>query len=167
MKQKANTYIETFGLKPHPEGGYYVRSYQSEITIEQTCLPGRFNGSRLLSTAIYYLLKENDFSAFHRLNNDECWHFYAGGSLALFIIENDGSLQQVILGNNIAEKEVPQFVIKAGKWFAAAPCAPAAFSFVGCTLAPGFDFDDLEFANRDMLVAQYPTHKSLIEKFTR
>ena len=98
-----------------------------EITIEQTCC---LEGSMELGCGNRYLLfiKENDFSTFHRLNNDECWHFYAGGSLALFIIENDGSLQRIILGNNIAEKEVPQFVIKAGKWFAAAPCAPTPHS---------------------------------------
>lgn len=130
-------------------------------------MPARFEGKRFLSTAIYYLLEQADFSAFHRLKSDECWHFYAGEPLNLFIIEDDGSLQQIVLGNNLLKSEVPQFFVKAGKWFAAAPCENSTFCFVGCTVTPGFDFEDLEFANKEALINQYPSHKLIIERFTR
>lgn len=167
MKHQAKDYIKRFNLKPHPEGGYYARSYESDIILEQPCLPACFDGKRFLSTAIYYLLEQGDFSAFHRLKGDECWHFYAGEPLYLFIIENDGNLQQIVLGNNVPENEIPQFVVKAGKWFAAVPCENSTFSFAGCTVTPGFDFEDLEFANKEALINQYPSLKTIIEIFTR
>jgi len=167
LHNTAATYIERFNLQPHPEGGYYKRNYQSKIVIGKEALPNRFEGDRFLSTAIYYLLEQGDFSAFHRLKSDECWHFYAGGCLNLFVITDDGNLQKILLGNNALNNETPQHTVHAGLWFAAAPCISVDFSFAGCTVAPGFDFDDLEFASRNELIKTYPSHKEIIERFTR
>lgn len=167
LSQDSKLFIEKFNLQPHPEGGYYARTYQSALTINQSCLPEKFSGERPLSTAIYYLLEQGDFSAFHRLRSDECWHFYAGGSLYLFVFQHDGGLQKIVLGGNISEDEHPQYVVEADKWFAAVPAENSAFSFVGCTVSPGFDFKDLEFAKREDLVSIYPLHRTIIEKLTR
>lgn len=76
----ARQWIERLELIKHPEGGYYKETYRAEETIAKNHLPERFSGNRSFSTAIYFLLKEGDFSAFHRIKQDELWHFYDGSS---------------------------------------------------------------------------------------
>ena len=77
----AEYWIKHLKLSSHPEGGYYCATYKSDLTIRQSALPSGFHGDRSASTAIYFLLAETDFSAFHRLASDELWHFYAGNCL--------------------------------------------------------------------------------------
>lgn len=159
--------IEKLKLVPHPEGGYYARTYQSEGNISQECLSGGFNGNRPFSTAIYFLLEKGKFSAFHRIKSDECWHFYTGETLLIHIINPAGELVTVKLGNKIEKGEIFQYVVPAGYWFASEPAFHTSFSFVGCTVAPGFDFEDFELAHAADLVKQYPQHKLLIERLCR
>lgn len=152
----AKGWIEKLGLGRHPEGGYFKETYRSDIQVN---LPGC--GARSACTAIYYLLEGNEFSAFHRIKSDEIWHHYAGSPVFLHVIDNDGSLLQIRVGG-----ERPQAVIKADCWFAASVENRDSFSLVGCTVAPGFDFMDLEFAD-SKLAARYPQHQKTIEKFLR
>jgi uncharacterized protein len=159
--------IEQFNLIPHPEGGYYKETYRSTETISQDALPARFPGDRNFSTAIYFLLEKGNFSAFHNIKSDECWHFYAGGTLNIYMIHLNGNIETVHLGSDIEKGETFQYVVPAGCWFASAPSANAAFSFVGCTVSPGFDFADFEMANADMLTRLYPQHKAIIKKLCR
>lgn len=163
----AEQLVKHFNLLPHPEGGYYKETYRSAETVAATALPERFTGDRNFSTAIYFLLEKGNFSAFHKIKSDECWHFYAGGALLIHIIHLDGTLETVRLGNNIDSGESFQHVVPAGCWFASEPAPGSAFSFVGCTVAPGFDFADFEMADADELVRSYPKHKATIKRLCR
>lgn len=164
---EATQIIQKYQLLPHPEGGWYKETYRSEESIQVDALPERFSGSRSLATAIYFLMEANNFSAFHRIKSDECWHFYAGGALEIYIIDLQGNLSVVVLGQQIEQSEHFQFVVPANCWFASKPAPGVAFSFVGCTVAPGFDFNDFELANGTALAQQYPQHASVIKSLCR
>jgi uncharacterized protein len=86
----AKSIIEALGLVPHPEGGYYLETYRSDDVFDKTSLPGRYDGSRSASTAIYYLLERGDFSALHRLRTDELFHFYLGGPVEIVVVSPGG-----------------------------------------------------------------------------
>lgn len=159
--------VEQLQLKPHPEGGYYVETYRSGETIGHDALPRRFNGDRNFSTAIYFLLPAGVFSAFHRIKSDECWHFYEGTALHIYVIDEAGNLSVVKLGNNIHAGEKFQAVVPAGCWFASMPATNDGYSLVGCTVAPGFDFADFEMAIAESLSEKYPLHKDIIAKLCR
>jgi predicted cupin superfamily sugar epimerase len=159
--------VTRFNMLPHPEGGWYKETYRAQGIIPHNALPENFAGSRNFSTAIYFLLEQGNFSAFHRIQSDECWHFYAGGPLVIYIIDATGGLQKVRLGSNILQGETFQFVVQAGCWFASAPAEGTIFSVVGCTVAPGFDFADFELAERDALLNQFPQHRDVITALTR
>lgn len=158
--------IQAFGLLPHPEGGYYKETYRSEEVISANALPKRFNGDRRFSTAIYYLLPEGQRSKFHRIQSDEVWHFYLGGPLVIASIDDKGAAMEVTLGQNIAAGMQLQYVVKAGQWFGAYPAKGSGFCFVGCTVAPGFDFADFEMGAKEDLLSQFPGARDRIERLT-
>jgi len=164
---RAEDLIEKYKLVAHPEGGWYKETYRSIESIADKALPERFLGDRSFSTAIYFLLEGGDFSAFHKINSDECWHFYAGEALIIYIINKEDGLDVIRLGNNIDKGEVFQFVVPANCWFASKPSSKNGFSFVGCTVAPGFDFNDFEMATYDTLSELYPQHKDTILSLCR
>ncbi|RFM27702.1 cupin domain-containing protein [Deminuibacter soli] len=159
--------ITTFQLLPHPEGGYYKETYRSAGSIAHNALPPVFGGDRSYSTAIYFLLEQGNFSAFHRIESDELWHFYAGGSLLVHVLNPAGELHTIKLGADIANGETFQAVVPAGSWFASETAPGTSFSFVGCTVAPGFDFSDFELAKANVLSAAYPQYTALIERLCR
>ncbi len=159
--------IQHLKLLPHPEGGYYAENYRSKETIAKSALPGRFKGDRHFSTAIDFLIPAGHFSAFHRIEADELWHFYEGQTLHVFVIDPQGNLEIIRLGNNIAQGEVFQAMVPAGSYFASRPSANEGYSLVGCTVAPGFDFEDFELSGRNELQQLYPQHANLIEEFCR
>jgi predicted cupin superfamily sugar epimerase len=162
----ADYWIEKLGLQKHPEGGYFKETYRSNEIILKQALPARFNGDRVFSTCIYFLLNKKEFAAFHVIQQDEVWHFYEGSSLTIHIIDPKGDYSTVKLGRDIENGESLQAVVRAGCWFAAAVDNKEAFSLVGCTVAPGFDFADFKIADRKKLVDLYPEHKDIIEKYT-
>jgi predicted cupin superfamily sugar epimerase len=82
----AQQLIEQYQLQSHPEGGYYLQTYCSSELIRRDALPNRFKGNRYFSTAIYFLLEGKQFSAFHRIQSDELWHFYTGVALHIFLL---------------------------------------------------------------------------------
>jgi uncharacterized protein len=159
--------ISQFNLLPHPEGGYYSQTYKSHEMIAGECLPVRYSGDRPFSTAIYFLLGKGNFSAFHRIKSDECWHFYAGQTLLIYVIQSDRELSIIYLGNNILKGEVFQYLVPAGCWFASEPASESEYSFVGCTVAPGFDYTDFELANAKTLTELYPQHTSIFQRLCR
>jgi uncharacterized protein len=159
--------IQQFNLQPHPEGGWYKETYKSTELLPQAALPQRFNGDRSFSTAIYFLLEQGNFSAFHKIKSDECWHFYTGEPLDVYIINQQGALNIIELGNDINKGYVFQYVVPANCWFASRPAAESNFCFVGCTVAPGFDFEDFELADADELSKLYPQHRDIIQELCR
>lgn len=165
MHHTVQELIEQFGLLPHPEGGYYKETYRSSEIITRQALPFRFNGERYYSSAIYFLLEQNNFSAFHRILSDECWHFYAGDILWVHMIDPQGELTTIHLGNQPGT--VYQYVVPAGYWFASETAPGGNFSFVGCTVAPAFDFADFELADKTKLASQFPQHSELIQRLCR
>ena len=162
----AEYWIKKLGLKRHPEGGYFKETYRSSEVILKHALPARFNGDRVFSTCIYFLLNKKEFSAFHAIQQDEVWHFYEGSSLSIHIIDQKGAYSTLKLGRYIENGDSFQAVVRAGCWFAASVNNTEAYALVGCTVAPGFDFADFEIADRDRLIKLYPEHIDIIEKYT-
>jgi uncharacterized protein len=165
LSTDAQYWINHLALSPHPEGGYYRATYKSDLTIARSALPSSYQGDRSASTAIYFLLDEGNFSAFHRIASDEVWHFYAGSSLVVYVIDPEGNHSELHLGDGL--DEVFQAVVKAGCWFASRVRDAASFALVGCTVAPGFDFADFELGVRSELIRTFPAHRKLIEELTR
>jgi hypothetical protein len=157
--------IGHYQMQPHPEGGYYVQTYRSPEMLHEECLPIRFPGQRCFSTAILFLLPGSEFSAFHRLKSDELWHFHSGSPLNIYVISPEGGFSLITLGPRFDQGHEFQAVVRAGHWFASAPSDPYGFSFVGCTVSPGFDFEDFEMAMAESLTAEYPQHEELIRRF--
>jgi len=165
--RNARYWIEKLRLDPHPEGGYFRQTYRSEVVIAREALPAGFSGARAVSTAIYFLLEGEGFSAFHRLRSDEVWHFYAGEPLLVQVIDPEGNYSRILLGSDPGAGQVLQAVVRAGCWFASHVSDWKSFAVVGCTVAPGFEFEDFELGKREELVARYPQHRELIERLTR
>lgn len=159
--------VQLYNMQPHPEGGYYKETYRSAEKISQAALPQRFVEERFFSTAIYFLLEQGNFSAFHKIKSDECWHFYAGEMLEVFVIHHNGELEIVKLGADISKRETFQYVVPAECWFASRPAKESSFCFVGCTVSPGFDFADFELAKANELIKIYPAHEEVIRSLCR
>ena len=164
--KSAEYWIKRLGLQRHPEGGYFKETYRSSEVILKHALPARFNGDRVFSTCIYFLLNIKEFSAFHAIQQDEVWHFYEGSSLTIHIIDQTGEYTAAKLGTDIENGESFHIVVRAGCWFAAALNNTESYALVGCTVAPGFDFADFKMAERNNLVELYPEHRGIIEKYT-
>ena len=160
----AKSLIKKYDLKKHPEGGYFKEVYRSSEIIPRQALPSRFKGARSFSTSIYYLLPSGAVSRLHRIASDEIWHFYLGGPLKFIQISPEGIMDTVILGQDIVVGQTLQHVVPAGWWFGARP-ATRSYSFVGCTVAPGFDFKDFELADIAALSRRFPHLKQEIRRF--
>lgn len=158
--------INTLNLKPHPEGGYFTETYRSVGEIKQDSLDTNYQGKRNFSTCIYFLLTSNKFSAFHRIKQDEIWHFYDGAPIKIYVISESGNLSTQLIGRNFDKEEVPQFVVPGGCWFAAEVINENNYSLVGCTVSPGFSFDDFELKPRKELISLFPNLEETITKLT-
>ena len=163
----ARDWIDRLRLQPHPEGGWFRETYRAARTVAPGCAEAATEGARAVSTAIYYLLTAECFSALHRVAHDELFHYYAGSPLVLYQIDADGEGRRDIVGPDVLEGQQPQRRVPAGVWQGAHLLAGGSYSLVGCTVAPGFDFGDFEMAQRDELVRQYPGRRAWIERLTR
>jgi predicted cupin superfamily sugar epimerase len=163
---KADYYIEKLGLTSHVEGGAFKETYRSAMVILHEHLSADFAGDRNVSTAIYFLLKYKQFSALHKIAADELWHFYDGDALSIYEITVDGKLRKHVLGKDLEKGESFQVLIKAGSWFGSRCEVIDGFSLVGCTVAPGFDFDDFVLADRSGILEIYPQFKDIITELT-
>jgi predicted cupin superfamily sugar epimerase len=161
----AEYWINHLNLHAHPEGGFYKETYRSQETIPDKALPDRFNSDRNFSTAIYFLLRSEDRSMFHRIKSDELWHFHAGTSLSIYVLMND-ELKIYTLGNEPDKGQSLQIVIPANSWFGAKVNGESSYTLAGCTVAPGFDFQDFELADRAILLKEFPHHLDVIEMLT-
>ena len=164
-RHDAPFWIETLALTRHPEGGWFRETYRSAETIPAPALPARFGGARCFGTAILFLLQRGDISALHCIRSDEIWHFHEGAALRVHMITPQGEQRQILLGRDPARGESFQAVAPAGCWFGAETLGD--FSLVGCSVAPGFDFQDFRMADRTELTGRYPRHAALIQRLTR
>ena len=164
LNHRATNWINKLNLQEHPEGGYFTETYKSEKTMYRE----GYDGPRPVSSAIYFLLAGAQFSSFHRMKSDELWHFYAGSSFILHIIETGtGRLKELKLGADVDKGESFQIVVNSGSWFAASIVDHDSYSLVGCTASPGFDYRDWELGDMKILAKTYPQHKAIIEKYAR
>ena len=131
----AEEVVERLGLIPHPEGGHYIETYRDFAE----------DGGRGACSSIYYLLAAGEHSAWHRVTDAaEIWHWYAGAPLALTTAGPDGPAKTIMLGNDLESGQVPQAAVRAGDWQTAV--SQGAWTLVGCTVAPAFEFQYWELA---------------------
>ncbi len=157
------------GLVPHPrEGGWYAQTYKPDERIAAEVFADmRYEGPRVTGTAIYYLLERETFSEMHRLQSDEVFHFYAGDAVEMLQLEEQGSGRIVRIGNRLDEGERPQAVVRRGVWQGSRLAAGGEWALLGCTVSPGFEFEDYEAGPRTELCAQWPEFRELIRELTR
>lgn len=161
---RAEEVIATLQLRPHPEGGFFSETFRAGALPFE--LPER--GPRSASTAIYFLLRTQDFSALHSVKSDEVWHYYGGDALELHCFDAARRHRQVRLGTNLLQGERPQHVVTCGELQGARVVpGPHGFVLCGCTVAPGFDFADFAMPARSELLALLPDHAELVASLTR
>lgn len=163
--RSAEYWIDQLALQPHPEGGYYRETYRATENIQVCGLPLRFTSPRSFSTAIYFLLRSEDVSFFHRIKSDELWHFHFGSTLHIYILQDD-ELSILKLGSAPEQGDSLQVTIPANCWFGAKVAAPYTYTLSSCTVAPGFDFKDFQMAHRDQLLQEFPRHEKVITEMT-
>jgi len=156
MRKSAKFWIDKLSLQPHPEGGYFIETYRADAAPR----------NRAASTGIYFLIEAGNVSNFHRIDADEMWHFYAGDSLQVHMIDPDGVYTLHRLGADAENGQVFQAVVPAGCWFGADMADGGEYALVGCTVAPGFEFSGFELADRDALIKQFPDHADVIKTLT-
>lgn len=155
-------------LKPLPgEGGYFVETYRSDERVPQEALPTRYQGPRVFATAIYYLLTPDSFSALHRLQTDEVYHFYAGDPVEMLQLKPDGTGLKLVLGFEIWNGRQPQVMVPRGVWQGSRLLPGGSFALLGTTMAPGFERADYESGSREGLLKAYPAYQDAILALTR
>lgn len=158
---------ELLNLQPLPvEGGYFVETYRSRFVLPQQSLASGYRGERTLSTAIYYMLTPDTFSAMHRLKGDEVYHFYLGDPVEMLVLKPDGTGETIKLGQDIASGMHLQHVVPACAWQGLRLAPGGQFALMGTTMSPGFDPADFDLGDRDELTNQYPDYMNLITMLT-
>jgi predicted cupin superfamily sugar epimerase len=154
-------------MQLHPiEGGYFAETYRSSETIPRSVLRA-YPGDRSISTAIYYLLTADTFSAMHRVRGDEMFHFYLGDPVEMLQLKLDGRGEVIVLGQDLAAGMHLQRIVPGGTWQGSRVRKGGKYALLGTTMAPGFEYEDYETGERQELIARYPQHSELITLLTR
>jgi uncharacterized protein len=161
----ADYFIQNLKMTAHPEGGFYKEIYASEENITSQELKVDFDGSRILWTSIYFLLRDGEVSNFHRLKSDEMWYYHSGSPLTIYMISPKGELTTEQLGLDIAHGEKPQVLVPKDYIFGSA-MNHEGYALVGCMVSPGFEFRDFELFKRTDLLEKYPQYEEIIKKLT-
>ena len=162
MHPRAEMLIRQLALLPHPEGGFYREVFRADDTVH----PADGRPARSALTTIYFLLADGGFSRWHRVTSAEAWHFYEGDALELVWLE-DGATREVraTLGE-VGDGVAPVAVVPAGCWQAAR--TTGAYTLVGCSVGPGFDFADFAMLSdtapeeRDAILARFPEAAAML-----
>jgi predicted cupin superfamily sugar epimerase len=136
MHPRAKKLIDLLELEPHPEGGMFVQTFRSKAVVA----PADARGARAALTVIYFLLVEDARSRWHRVGSDEAWHWYEGAALELLSAPGEGGVAATMMLGPLGGVSRPQHVVAAGCWQAAR--STGAYTLVGCSVGPGFEFDD-------------------------
>lgn len=158
--------IKTLGLAPHPEGGFYCRTYESIESTTPSTVSQSDRPSRPTVTSIYYLLQQDHYSRLHRIQSEELWFYHTGSTdLQVCGIDEQGSAFDLKIGPHSGAWQTR---VAPKAWFGARLVDPgqAQFALVSCVVTPGFVFSEFELADRHDLVEQYPEHRALIESMT-
>ena len=157
------------GLQPHPrEGGWYVRTYEAAEMVDARAFgDDRYAGARRTGTAIYYLLEPETFSEMHRLKSDEVFHFYAGDAVEMLQLIEKGKGRTVVIGNDLLHGQRPQVVVERGVWQGSRLVEGGRWALLGCTVSPGFEFEDYETGVREQLRGAWPEFAGEIAALTR
>ena len=166
-KEEIDEIVKSLDLQRHPEGGFFKETYRSSGTISPSDLPATIETPRNYSTCIYFLLTSDNFSAFHKIHQDEIWHHYKGAKLVLHCISPQGEYRSIDIGSDLNQGQVPQFVVPAGHYFAAEIPHPDSYALSGCTVSPGFDFQDFSMPTRMELTDMFPQHAEIISRLSR
>jgi predicted cupin superfamily sugar epimerase len=161
----AHDLIKALNLEPHVEGGFFRRTYQADHRglLETT------RGPRYLMTSIYYLLTaQSPVGQFHFNQSDILHYFHTGDAIEYSLIHADGSLETLVMGSDVLAEQHLQLHVPGGIWKASRLLdGPNGFGLISEAVSPGFDFADMEMSQRRKLTAQFPQHRTLIEKLTR
>jgi uncharacterized protein len=156
------------GLEAHPrEGGYFRQTWKSEEEIPRSALSSRYPAARAVGTAIYYLLEPSTFSEMHRLASDEIFHFYLGDPVEMLQLWPNGNSRIVTLGKDLAAGMLPQLVVPKYVWQGSRLLPGGEMALLGCTVSPGFDYEDYETGLRAELLREFPEASELIKTLTR
>lgn len=159
---RARSWVERLGLAPHPEGGWYRETWRSPESVTRSAGD---RTARPAATSIYFLLREGEVSRLHRIRSDETWFLHDGGPLIVHVFDDAGH-RAVRLARAPEDRGEPQATVPAGAWFGAELAPGAGFALVGCGVAPGFEFADLEFAGRRDLARRFPAHAAVVRRLT-
>jgi len=150
------------------EGAWFSPAYQSDEMLGPGPVAARYSGPRRLYNSIHAVVTHDDFSGLHRLATDELWHVYDGHALELLLLFPDGRGERVVLGRDVAAGERPQFLVPRGVWQGARPLGGVdAWTLIGNSMAPSFDYADFEIGYREELQAQFPAFAQQVECLTR
>lgn len=165
----AEQIIQKLNLVPLPEeGGFYRETFRSnngEVAASAFGIPSE--GKRVASTAIYYLVTPDSFSAMHKVASDEVFHFYAGDPAEMIQIDEAGNLTKYTIGSDIMNGQVPQVIVRAGVWQGLRLKHGGKWALMGTTVAPGFEFEDFEIGEQSRMIKEFPEHESDIKQYTR
>lgn len=163
----AQDIIRLLKLEKHPkEGGHFRETYRSSQSIAREQLPSAYSAPRSFSTAIYYLITPDSFSALHRLPGEEIFHHYLGDAVEMLLLHADGKSEIVTIGNDLARGQSPQVIVPANTWQGSRLIDGGQFALLGCTMSPGFDYADYQHGSRDELLRRYRTQSDRIRALT-
>nr|WP_319401423.1 cupin domain-containing protein [uncultured Carboxylicivirga sp.] len=158
LAKKVQRIVETYQMERHPEGGWYKELFRSGIDII------RSENKRKALTSIYYLMADNEFSAFHRIMSPEVWYYHEGMPIIIHQIDKSGNYKAIELS---AQSGVWQHTVDAGVWFAAELKDGYGYGLVSCAVAPGFEYKDFELAHKNELSKLFPQHSEVINRLIR
>ena len=163
----AEDIIRQLNLQKHPkEGGYFRETYRSSLSLPREHLPPSYSGQRSFSTAIYYLITPESFSAMHRLPGEEIFHHYLGDAVEMLLLHADGGSEIVTIGKDLSRGESPQVIVPANTWQGSRLIGGGSFALLGCTMSPGFDYADYQHGSREELMRRYPSQAQRIGALT-
>jgi predicted cupin superfamily sugar epimerase len=160
MDNQIKDIIEHYNFEILPvEGTYFKQTYRSSILNEE---------GTPLSTAMIGMYSNSpwSYSSFHKLTQDETWHFYFGDPLTLYLLYENGTMEEITMGSNFEKGELIQFTVPAGVWQAGCTKEGGQFSVFGCTLSPGFTSSCFEAATAATLIEKFPNQKDIILKMS-
>jgi hypothetical protein len=154
-------------LSSHIEGGFFKETYRSEAIFPGKLLPERYGSDRCFSTAIYYMITPDAFSAMHRIKSDEIFHFYLGDPVEMLQLFPEGGGSVITIGTDIQNGMRPQVLVPQGVWQGLRLKSGGSYALMGTTISPGFEYSDFETGFKKNLFKEYPDFKDLIVALTR